>query len=358
MIKSAVTTLLLVGSVLAAIAFTRCDGAPALSFDAPRPHDSTLAEQLTRAGNAAWLRPVGMDGNVKPAVVVPTPSTIPFFVRPESTTVLQFEYGVSSAGSKAPADRFEFAVLAQRSDGTVSPVFRQTPGYDAPARWQLARVPLETFAGDEVVLHFQIRRARPKDGTDREAGYSIVEQTVIPAWANVRIRTKRSAETGALPNIVWITIDTVRADHLGCYGYDRPTSPAIDALADEGIRIAPRIRELPVDPAVRRFDAVFEVSAPRGCGMRRRIPHPRRRPYPARRLVRTRLPDGRVRQQPATSNRRRGYNAGFRRIPLPSWAKRTSPKITSASRNSTATGRSSRIFTSSARTFRTGTTTG
>ena len=35
-------------------------------------------------------------------------------------------------------------------------------------------------------------------------------------------------------NIVLIAVDTLRADHLGCYGYDRPTSPHIDALAAQG----------------------------------------------------------------------------------------------------------------------------
>ena len=35
-------------------------------------------------------------------------------------------------------------------------------------------------------------------------------------------------------NLLLITIDTVRADHLSCYGYGRPTSPALDALAQEG----------------------------------------------------------------------------------------------------------------------------
>ncbi len=34
------------------------------------------------------------------------------------------------------------------------------------------------------------------------------------------------------PNILLIVVDTLRADHLGCYGYDRPTSPNIDILAD------------------------------------------------------------------------------------------------------------------------------
>jgi arylsulfatase A-like enzyme len=35
------------------------------------------------------------------------------------------------------------------------------------------------------------------------------------------------------PNVVMIVIDTLRADRLGSYGYSRPTSPNIDALAGE-----------------------------------------------------------------------------------------------------------------------------
>jgi arylsulfatase A-like enzyme len=37
------------------------------------------------------------------------------------------------------------------------------------------------------------------------------------------------------PNILLITIDTLRRDHLGCYGYSRPTSPTIDSLARAGV---------------------------------------------------------------------------------------------------------------------------
>jgi len=39
----------------------------------------------------------------------------------------------------------------------------------------------------------------------------------------------------AQPNILLITIDTLRADHLGCYGYKRSTSPNLDRLAREGL---------------------------------------------------------------------------------------------------------------------------
>jgi arylsulfatase A-like enzyme len=37
------------------------------------------------------------------------------------------------------------------------------------------------------------------------------------------------------PNIILITVDTLRADHLKAYGYDRPTSPWLGRLAKEGV---------------------------------------------------------------------------------------------------------------------------
>ncbi|MCK5378164.1 MAG: sulfatase, partial [Acidobacteria bacterium] len=37
------------------------------------------------------------------------------------------------------------------------------------------------------------------------------------------------------PNVVLITIDTTRADHVGCFGYSEPTTPNIDRLAEEGV---------------------------------------------------------------------------------------------------------------------------
>ncbi len=38
------------------------------------------------------------------------------------------------------------------------------------------------------------------------------------------------------PHVVLITVDTLRADHLSCYGYHLRTSPAMDRLAEEGVR--------------------------------------------------------------------------------------------------------------------------
>lgn len=38
------------------------------------------------------------------------------------------------------------------------------------------------------------------------------------------------------PNVILIIIDTLRADHLSCYGYHRETSPSLDSLAASGTR--------------------------------------------------------------------------------------------------------------------------
>jgi len=47
------------------------------------------------------------------------------------------------------------------------------------------------------------------------------------------------------PVIVLVSIDTLRADHLGAYGYSKPTSPFIDSLAARGVVFEQAIVPLP-----------------------------------------------------------------------------------------------------------------
>jgi len=49
-----------------------------------------------------------------------------------------------------------------------------------------------------------------------------------------------------LPNVLLITIDTVRADHLGCYGYTEIKTPTLDSLAHDGVVFDRAISQVPL----------------------------------------------------------------------------------------------------------------
>lgn len=46
-------------------------------------------------------------------------------------------------------------------------------------------------------------------------------------------------------NVVLVSIDTLRADHLGCYGYAPPTSPAIDVFSASAVTFTQAIAQAP-----------------------------------------------------------------------------------------------------------------
>src|SRR5438105_12746377 len=50
----------------------------------------------------------------------------------------------------------------------------------------------------------------------------------------------------AQPDVFLITIDTLRADHVHCYGYDRIQTPALDLLAKQGIRFTQALTPSPI----------------------------------------------------------------------------------------------------------------
>src|SRR5258708_3802248 len=69
----------------------------------------------------------------------------------------------------------------------------------------------------------------------------------------------------ATPNVVVITIDTLRADHLGCYGYKYPTSPNIDALAKGATRFAHAYTPAPITLVA--HSSLFTGMLPPATGM-------------------------------------------------------------------------------------------
>ncbi len=68
----------------------------------------------------------------------------------------------------------------------------------------------------------------------------LLTASLLP-WAS----TAFAVPVGA-PNVVVITIDTLRADHLGCYGYKQIRTPNIDALAADATRFERAYTAVPV----------------------------------------------------------------------------------------------------------------
>jgi arylsulfatase A-like enzyme/cytochrome c-type biogenesis protein CcmH/NrfG len=48
------------------------------------------------------------------------------------------------------------------------------------------------------------------------------------------------------PNVLFVTIDTLRADRVGCYGHADAVTPTLDALAARGVRFATAIAHVPL----------------------------------------------------------------------------------------------------------------
>jgi len=84
-----------------------------------------------------------------------------------------------------------------------------------------------------------------------------------------RHATPPARELPAGTNILFITVDTLRADHLSSYGYPRQTSPAIDRLAAEGARFDQASSQWP--KTTPSFASMFTSSYAKDNGIVRKV---------------------------------------------------------------------------------------
>ena len=99
------------------------------------------------------------------------------------------------------------------------------------------------------------------EGTGRSAGRWIVVLVVCVALVGAAVLlwrkqgppvVQQDADETLAPgaaagfNVVVVTLDTTRADRLGCYGYANAATPVLDRLAGEGIRFADAVSCVPL----------------------------------------------------------------------------------------------------------------
>ncbi|MCH7960168.1 MAG: sulfatase-like hydrolase/transferase, partial [Candidatus Hydrogenedentes bacterium] len=70
-----------------------------------------------------------------------------------------------------------------------------------------------------------------------------------------------------MPDVILISVDTLRADHLGMYGYERDTSPNLDRFARDAIVFEDMLCEIPLTSP--SFASMMSSQFPRMTGTTR-----------------------------------------------------------------------------------------
>lgn len=184
-----------------------------------------------------------------------------------SSARLRLAFGLmAEAGRWAPGSEVRFRALA-RPEGAgegeervlAEEILCSSEAAERPG-WRELAVDLTPFAGVRLELLLEVE--------ERGEGKALP----FAFWA----RPPAAGPPPGGPSVILVSIDTLRADHLGCYGYGRrPTSPNLDRLASEGTRFAQVIAPSPwTTPShmslfTSQYPTVHAVDAPIASAQRR-----------------------------------------------------------------------------------------
>lgn len=173
-----------------------------------------VSDDLRLGGESRRALPVALASERRARVTVPAGGR------------LSFATGVLPPPTARGAGDVTFEVSVEDESGPHA-VHRSTvpAGGRATAAWTDEEVDLRPFEGRKVDLVFRTRGTAPGAADEPRA-----------AWAHPVVWSPARGAGGAAGiDVVLVTVDTLRPDHLACYGHSRPTSPAIDAFAERGI---------------------------------------------------------------------------------------------------------------------------
>lgn len=183
------------------------------------------------------------DGMRKAGLLLPLPS--PEGVQEGEAAESNYDWRSALYAPPKTELAFELALPEGARLRLATGLARETPA-GSSARFQ---VEIAEAGGSPELLHDRVRTARMSEWHWEELDLDLAARAgkkvtltlrtlaesgdPHPLWADPRIeRAARAAD----PLVILIAVDTLRADRLGCYGYARPTSPALDRLAKEGVR--------------------------------------------------------------------------------------------------------------------------
>ena len=202
-----------------------------------RPHDGQEDRTPWRlrvnleVGAIAEQRP-GMRREYRDALLLPPPGRLRVpLTMPKADTVpqLQFHYGMLQESFGIDGDGAVISVSFEPTGG--APVAVGSVAFDPKSNrahryWQRATFDLTPVAGQTGELVFAVDDA---PGTEPD----VLDAVVI---STPRIAPRDAKASGM--NVIMIGVDTLRADRMSAFGYERDTSPNLARLADRGVRFS------------------------------------------------------------------------------------------------------------------------
>jgi len=172
----------------------------------------------------ALVAATSLEGILRPSLLIPPGTKIAFkkIRLPEQPEFSCFLGQPVDAG-----DTLKVRVFAKDEEDTVHDIFSGHPDRVGGC-WVKVDRNLAGLAGRTVRLFAACEKDTGDENDAVDAGSSVA------ALGSPLIRPGAGKRPENRMNVVLISLDTLRYDHLGCYGYDRPVSPNLDRMASEG----------------------------------------------------------------------------------------------------------------------------
>ena len=182
-------------------------------------YDDKLFRSVRKDGSL--VHAITLDGRTELSLTPPVPSTLHYRLRIPDDPILRFATAAATAGDENLIASIELSMRIV-VDGTETEVFSDLVRRRAANTWRDHEVDLGPWSGRSVELvlttDWKTKRAH--------------KQPVLASWGNPVIAEGGVPTTG--PHLVVISIDCLRADHVGVYGYEKDTTPSINAFAKDG----------------------------------------------------------------------------------------------------------------------------
>jgi arylsulfatase A-like enzyme len=165
-------------------------------------------EAIRARGNLSANVTLGHE--TRPSLIPPLSSPTTFDLETSAPRSLRFALAASLLPPGHPGVRFRLSL-------DQSTIFEETVPASRQDKWLERRIEVPpSTSGARLVFETDPLSDAPR---------------AVALWGSAVLES--AARTPARPTILLISVDCLRADHVGVYGYEKPTTPSIDELAKE-----------------------------------------------------------------------------------------------------------------------------